>query len=132
MAVQVWFMITGVISSTLTSLCSSCRSQKAVSQPTTPPPMTATYRDVYKRQMVGRPITLSIERPEPERHEKLLEIHRLTGLNGEGVEARRDASCSLGEGEILGVAGGAGSGQKELCETIAGLQKVKELSLIHI
>lgn len=41
---QVWFMITGVISSTLTSLCSSCRSQKAVSQPTTPPPMTATYR----------------------------------------------------------------------------------------
>ena len=67
--------------------------------------------------MVGRPITLSIERPEPERHEKLLEIHRLTVLNGEG--------------EILGVAGVAGSGQKELCETIAGLQKVKEGAILY-
>ena len=81
--------------------------------------------------MVGRPITLSIERPEPERHEKLLEIHRLTVLNGEGVEALRDASFSLGEGEILGVAGVAGSGQKELCETIAGLQKVKEGAILY-
>ena len=81
--------------------------------------------------MVGWPITLSIERPEPERHEKLLEIHRLTVLNGEGVEALRDASFSLGEGEILGVAGVAGSGQKELCETIAGLQKVKEGAILY-
>ena len=81
--------------------------------------------------MVGRPITLSIERPEPERHEKLLEIHRLTVLNGEGVEALRDVSFSLGEGEILGVAGVAGSGQKELCETIAGLQKVKEGAILY-
>ena len=81
--------------------------------------------------MVGRPITLSIERPEPERHEKLLEIHRLSVLNGEGVQALRDVSFSLGEGEILGVAGVAGSGQKELCETIAGLQKVKEGAILY-
>lgn len=81
--------------------------------------------------MVGRPITLSIERPEPERHEKLLEIHRLTVLNSEGLEALRDVSFSLGEGEILGVAGVAGSGQKELCETIAGLQKVKEGAILY-
>lgn len=81
--------------------------------------------------MVGRPVELSIHRPEPAGSDKLLEIHRLTVLNTDGVEALQDVSFDLNRGEILGVAGVAGSGQKELCETIAGLQKVKEGAILY-
>lgn len=82
-------------------------------------------------QMVGRPVELSIQRPEPAGTDKLLEVYRLTVLNGDGVPALRDVTFHLNAGEILGVAGVAGSGQKELCETIAGIQKVKEGAILY-
>lgn len=71
--------------------------------------------------MVGRPISLEIERPAVERGEKRLQVIDLTCLNGDGVKALDNVSFEAYGGEILGVAGIAGSGQKELCETIAGL-----------
>ncbi len=71
--------------------------------------------------MVGRPVSLEIERPRVERGEKRLQVIDLTCLNGDGVKALDNVSFEAYGGEILGVAGIAGSGQKELCETIAGL-----------
>lgn len=71
--------------------------------------------------MVGRPISLEIERPAVERGEKRLQVIDLTCLNGDGVKALDNVSFDAYGGEILGVAGIAGSGQKELCEIIAGL-----------
>lgn len=81
--------------------------------------------------MVGRPVELSIDRPDSGFSDKLLEVHRLTVRSEEGVDVLRDVSFHLNQGEILGVAGVAGSGQKELCEAIAGLQKVREGAVLY-
>lgn len=81
--------------------------------------------------MVGRPVELSIERPSVESGEKLLEVHRLTVAGESGVDALSDLTFDLKCGEILGVAGVAGSGQKELCEVIAGLIPAREGAILH-
>ena len=66
--------------------------------------------------MVGRPISLNIERPELEKRETILKIVDLTVDKSDGGVALDDISFEIKTGEILGVAGVAGSGQKELCE----------------
>jgi len=71
--------------------------------------------------MVGRPISLKIDRPVVEEKQERLQVIDLTCLNGDGVKALNNVSFTAYGGEILGVAGIAGSGQKELCEVIAGL-----------
>ncbi len=75
--------------------------------------------------MVGRPISLEIERPEVPEDRKipLLEVRNLTVPGENECSSVNDLSFTLHSGEILGVAGIAGSGQKELCETIAGLMR---------
>jgi simple sugar transport system ATP-binding protein len=75
--------------------------------------------------MVGRPIDLSIERRKVNRGSSLLKMNQVTVLNEEKIKALNNVSFEVFEGEILGVAGVAGSGQKELCEAITGIQKVK-------
>jgi simple sugar transport system ATP-binding protein len=74
--------------------------------------------------MVGASISLEIRRdpPAPEK-EPVLEVKNLSCLSDDGVAALDNMSFDLYGGEILGVAGIAGSGQKELCEIIAGLQR---------
>ena len=74
--------------------------------------------------MVGRPVELTILRPQAEQTPDLLQVENLSVKTEEGY-ALRDLSFSLAGGEILGVAGIAGGGQKELCEAIAGLQKAE-------
>ncbi len=71
--------------------------------------------------MVGRPISLEIDRPKIERGPERLQVIGLTCVNNDGVKALDNVTFSAYGGEILGVAGIAGSGQKELCESIAGL-----------
>ena len=74
--------------------------------------------------MVGRPVDFRIARPETENKKTILEIRNLSALNEDKALSLNDISFSLSTGEILGVAGVAGSGQKELCEAIAGLYPV--------
>jgi len=81
--------------------------------------------------MVGRPVELSIERPEPENPKEILTIHNLTVSNEEGLDVLKDISFKINKGEILGVAGVAGSGQKELCEAIAGLLPVRLGAILY-
>ncbi len=81
--------------------------------------------------MVGKSVELSIDRPERKHEGNLLEIHRLTVTNEEGVDAIRDVNFDLNRGEVLGVAGLAGSGQKELCEVIAGLIPAREGAILY-
>jgi simple sugar transport system ATP-binding protein len=71
--------------------------------------------------MVGRSVNLFISRPEPEERRPALRVNGLTVLDDEKVKVLDDVSFDVSTGEILGVAGVAGSGQKELCESIAGL-----------
>ena len=73
-------------------------------------------------KMVGRPVSLAIQREERECGDVLLDVHALTVKGEDGVTRLDQASFQLHGGEILGVCGVAGSGQKELCEAIAGLQ----------
>ncbi|MCX7709348.1 MAG: ABC transporter ATP-binding protein [Clostridia bacterium] len=74
--------------------------------------------------MVGRPIDLAIKRIEIKDKELILSVKNLTAVDDDHVKVLKDVSFQLSKGEILGVAGVAGSGQKELCEAIAGLYPV--------
>ncbi len=75
--------------------------------------------------MVGKQVTLDIERPEPVNPQRRLAVRDLTCVNLEGITTLDHASFTARSGEILGIAGVAGSGQKELLEAIAGLQPVE-------
>lgn len=81
--------------------------------------------------MVGRPVSLEIERNEISDKKKILKIVDLTVVKDDGTKALDDISFNIKTGEILGVAGVAGSGQKELCETIAGLMPAKEGAILY-
>ncbi len=81
--------------------------------------------------MVGRAVSLDIDRPEPKNREERLRVEGLTCLSGEGVKMLDKVSFTAFAGEILGVAGIAGSGQKELCEAIAGLYPVTEGRILY-
>ena len=75
--------------------------------------------------MVGRDVVLQVERPaQPRASAPVLAIDALTARNSRGLPALRSVSLSIGRGEILGIAGVEGNGQKELCETIAGLGRI--------
>jgi general nucleoside transport system ATP-binding protein len=76
--------------------------------------------------MVGRPVDLAITRVETQNRRVVLNIRDLTVVNEDKVKALDNITFTLSAGEILGVAGVAGSGQKELCEAIAGLYPVAE------
>lgn len=79
-------------------------------------------RDKLVELMVGRKVDLSIVRPEPIPRPVCLEVRDLTVTDELGAVKLDNISFDLAPGEILGVAGLSGSGQKELCEAIAGLQ----------
>ena len=72
--------------------------------------------------MVGKKISLNIERKEPKNTEDRLVVRGLNCRDAEGMRVLDDVSFTARAGEILGIAGIAGSGQRELLESIAGLQ----------
>ena len=76
--------------------------------------------------MVGKKVTLDIERPVVENKKLRMGVRHVSCVNKEGVTVLDDVSFDLFGGEILGIAGISGSGQKELLEAIAGLQLVHE------
>ena len=79
--------------------------------------------------MVGHAVALNIDRPEPVNVQKRLEITGLTAYDELGVKRLDDVSFTINAGEVLGIAGIAGSGQRELLESIAGLYPVAEGSV---
>ena len=81
--------------------------------------------------MVGRKIDLNIDRPVVEKTRPLLEIRDVSIRSDEGATAIDGVSFYIRGGEILGVAGIAGCGQKELCEAIAGLRPIEKGQMIH-
>ena len=80
--------------------------------------------------MVGHSVTLNIDRPAPKDPKPRLEIKNLTVYDELGVKRLDDVTFTAMSGEILGVAGVAGSGQKELLESIAGLYPVRSGEII--
>lgn len=82
--------------------------------------------------MVGRAISLNIDRPEPVDPKLRLKVEHLTVKDIDGITRLNDVSFSANSGEVLGIAGISGSGQKELLEAIAGLQHLESGSIQYI
>ena len=80
--------------------------------------------------MVGRAVSLNIDRPEPKNVKECLRIEHLSVVDEDGVKKLDDVTFTANAGEILGIAGVAGSGQKELLEVVAGLQAAQPGSLV--
>ncbi len=82
--------------------------------------------------MVGRSVTLNIDRPEPVDPQERIVVNGLTVRSADGILKLEDVSFTARSGEILGIAGISGSGQKELLEAIAGLQPVERGSISYV
>ena len=80
--------------------------------------------------MVGEKVSLDINRPMPHDLKKRLTINNITCTNEDGLHVLENVSFEAFGGEVLGVAGISGSGQKELLEAIAGLTKLSSGSVI--
>ena len=75
--------------------------------------------------MVGRAVSLNIDRPDPVDPKPRLKIEGLTCVDNLGVKRLDNVTFTAMSGEILGIAGIAGSGQRELLECITGLYPVE-------
>ncbi|MDO5477763.1 MAG: ATP-binding cassette domain-containing protein, partial [Clostridia bacterium] len=81
--------------------------------------------------MVGKKVSLNIERKEPEGTTERLVVKNINCKSREGVKLLEDISFTANSGEILGIAGIAGSGQRELLEAIAGLQHMETGDILY-
>ena len=95
-------------------------------------PTMDTNAQEMTNMMVGHSVTLNIERPEPVDPKPRIEVKNLTVRSEDGILKLQDVSFTAMSGEILGIAGISGSGQKELLEAIAGLQPVESGSICYI
>ncbi len=95
---------------------------------------TVNTKDTSEKEladmMVGKKLDLNIDRKDPVDPKPRLIIEHLTIKNRDGLNAVEDVSFTVNGGEILGIAGISGNGQKELLEGIAGLQKVEKGDII--
>ena len=82
--------------------------------------------------MVGKKVSLNIERTEPVNPETRLHVKNLNCIDDDGLPVVKDVSFTVNSGEILGVAGIAGSGQRQLLEAIAGMQPIQSGEVIFI
>lgn len=81
--------------------------------------------------MVGKKISLDIERSEPKNPTDRLMVKNVSCMNRDGIKVLDDVSFTARSGEILGIAGIAGSGQRELLEAIAGLQHLEGGEILY-
>ncbi len=94
-------------------------------------PTKETNAQEMTNMMVGHPVTLNIDRPDPVDPKPRVEVKNLTVRSEEGVIKLEDVSFTINSGEILGIAGISGCGQKELLEAIAGLQPAESGSILY-
>ncbi len=90
-----------------------------------------TNESELTEMMVGKKISLNIDRSEPKNVTPRLEVHHINCSNRDGIKMLDDVSFTANAGEILGIAGIAGSGQRELLEAIAGLQKLDSGAVLY-
>ena len=82
----------------------------------------ATEKGLAK-EMVGREVIFNIEKARVAKGKPILQVENLSTRSDKGFLALKDASFSVCEGEIFGIAGVSGNGQHELAEVLAGLRK---------
>ena len=86
---------------------------------------------ILTQMMVGKKVELNIERPDPVDPQDRLVVENINCHSRDGVKLLDNVSFTARSGEILGIAGIAGSGQRELLEAIAGLQKLDGGKIIY-
>ena len=82
--------------------------------------------------MVGHAVTLNIHRPAPVDPKPRIQVEGLTVRSIDGIVKLDNVSFTANSGEILGIAGISGCGQKELLEAIAGLQKTENGTICYL
>ena len=90
-----------------------------------------TNEAALTEMMVGKKVALNIERTEPKNVADRLAVNHLSLTDENGLQVLDDISFTAKSGEILGIAGIAGSGQRELLEAIAGLQHPCDGEIIY-
>ena len=90
-----------------------------------------TNESELTEMMVGQKVELNIGRTEPINCENRLEVLNINCVNRDGVKVLDNITFTARSGEILGIAGIAGSGQRELLEAIAGLQKLNDGNILY-
>lgn len=81
--------------------------------------------------MVGRTVLFNTVKKEKTAGDKLLEVHDLTVKNDDGVDKVKAVSLEVRIGEIVGIAGVAGSGQDELIECLFGLRRPEAGEILY-
>jgi general nucleoside transport system ATP-binding protein len=77
------------------------------------------------RLMVGRDVLFRVERKPATPGDPVLRLRDVVALNDKGLPALQGVSLTIRQGEILGIAGVAGNGQRELAEVVTGLRPIK-------
>ena len=90
-----------------------------------------TNESELTEMMVGKKISLNIDRSDPVNPVDRLVVKDISCINRDGVKLLDDISFTARSGEILGIAGIAGSGQRELLESIAGLQHLNSGEIMY-
>ena len=90
-----------------------------------------TNESQLTEMMVGKKVELNIDRSQPKDPQDRLEVKHISCINRQGTTVLDDISFTARSGEILGIAGIAGSGQRELLESIAGLQKLTRGDILY-
>ena len=86
---------------------------------------SASSREELARLMVGREVKLAPDRPDVQPGSPLLLIEDLYAAGDKGKDAVQGVSLKIKSGEVVGIAGVSGNGQRELAETISGLRKIR-------
>ena len=90
-----------------------------------------TSESELTEMMVGKKISLNIQRDDPVDPNDRLMVKGVTCVDRVGATVLDDISFTAKSGEILGIAGIAGSGQRELLESIAGLQHLTAGEILY-
>ena len=90
-----------------------------------------TNESELTEMMVGKKVELNIGRSQPKDPQDRLEVKHISCIDRQGATVLDDVSFTVRSGEILGIAGIAGSGQRELLESIAGLQRLTQGDIFY-
>lgn len=89
-----------------------------------------TTKQELARQMVGRDVVFHVDKKPQPTGEIVLEVKDLHAENDKGIPALRGVTLNVRHGEIVGVAGVAGNGQRELSQVISGLRKTTKGNVV--
>lgn len=90
-----------------------------------------TNENDLAKMMVGREVIMKIEKKPSKVSERILEVKDLHVMNDKGLEAVKGVSFDVRSGEILGIAGVEGNGQRELSEALYGMRNYKGVVTIE-